>query len=62
MAKRRYLSMTLKVSIAPGVTAAQARREVRTRVNELCGYHSHLEDSDVHVARIDAGGIVAKDS
>ena len=62
MAKRRYLSMTIKVSVAPGVTAAQARREVRTRVNELSGWYSHLEDSDVRVARIDAGGVVSKDS
>lgn len=60
--KRRYIAVTLKLSLAPGVTAAQARREVRTRVNELCGYHSHIEDSDVRVSRIRAGGVVAKES
>lgn len=57
MAKRRYLQVTLKISLAPGVTAAQARREVRSRVNDLCCYS--LDESDVRVAKITPGGIVA---
>lgn len=54
---RRYLKITLTVSLAPGVTAAQARREVRTRVNDLCCYS--LDEGEVRVQKMIPGGIVA---
>ncbi|MBY0395633.1 MAG: hypothetical protein K2X91_04070 [Thermoleophilia bacterium] len=57
MPRRRYVEVTLKLSLAPGVTAAQGRREVRTRVNDLCCYS--LEESDVRVSKVTAGGRVA---
>ena len=57
MPRRRYVEVTLKLSLAPGVTAAQARREVRTRVNELTCYS--LDEPEVRVAKITAGGRVA---
>lgn len=53
MAKRRIVKQLVTLSVAPGVTAAQARRELRTRCNELCGYHYHLDDSDVRVRKIE---------
>lgn len=58
MPRRRYVEITLKLSLAPGVTAAQARREVRTRINEGCIYHSHIEESDVRAVKIEGRGVV----
>lgn len=38
--KRRTVKVEVTLSLAPGVTAAQARKELRSRVNDLCEYHS----------------------
>lgn len=42
--KRRIITAVVELSLAPGVTAAAARRELRTRVNDLCCYS--LDDPD----------------
>lgn len=51
-ARRREVTVAVTLSIAPGVTLAEAKREIRTRVNELCGYYSHVEESDVRIRRL----------
>lgn len=51
MAKRRYIKVTLTVSVAPGITKAVALKEIRTRVNEECCYHGWIETSDVRVRK-----------
>ncbi|MBU0801395.1 MAG: hypothetical protein KKA05_10410 [Alphaproteobacteria bacterium] len=47
--KRKLIKVTLVLSVAPGVTKAQAKREVRTRVNEECCYI--LDNEDVRVRK-----------
>lgn len=55
---RRVIELTVKVSVAPGVTKAMAKRELRTRVNEACVYGGfktngeYLEDEDVRVRKV----------
>jgi hypothetical protein len=36
--RRKEVSMTVTVSVPHWMTAAQARREVRTLINHQCGY------------------------
>jgi len=50
MAKtRKQLTMSLTVSVPSWMTAAQARREVRTLVNEQSNYLDHGPDfQEVH--------------
>lgn len=36
--KRKIVRVMVELSVAPEVTAAEARRELRTRVNNLCCY------------------------
>lgn len=38
MAKRKELTMSVRVSVPAWMTAAQARREVRTLINQQCNY------------------------
>ena len=57
-ARRRRVRVTVELSLAPGVTAAQARRELRTRVNDLCCYS--LEEGEVRVAKMTGGGVIAR--
>lgn len=60
--KRKTVKVTVTLSVAPHVTAAQARRELRKRVNQKCGYYSWFgegnnaqpaKDSDVRVRKVD---------
>lgn len=51
--RRRIVTMLVTLSLAPGVTALEARRELRTRVNEQC-CHSR-EEEDVRVRRVGPG-------
>jgi hypothetical protein len=41
--------MMVVLSVAPGITAAEARRELRTRCNDLACFSDHVEESDVRV-------------
>jgi hypothetical protein len=50
--KRKTVTMALTVSVPTSLSAAEVRREIRTRINELCGYFSHLESEDVKVRKI----------
>lgn len=58
MAKRRKLiTLTVTVSVAHDVTKAHAKRELRTRVNDLSAHHSYTvdrqsEESDVRVRKV----------
>lgn len=49
---RRKVDVTVTVSIAAGVSLSQAKREIKTRVNDLCGHYCHIEESDVRIQRI----------
>lgn len=60
MRKRKQFTMILTVSVPLDMTAAQARREVRTLVSEQCNYSAECEDikaigcrpySNAHVIR-----------
>lgn len=57
--KRRRVRVLVTLSVHPGMTAAEARRELRTRVNDLSEHHSWLasgrqpEESDVRVVRLE---------
>lgn len=64
--KSKTLVMLVAVRVPTAMTISQAKREVRTRVNEQCGYYDripckdrhgdydylYLEDSDVKVRRM----------
>lgn len=61
--RRKELTFIVTVSIKRDITTNEAKREVKTRVNYLGGYHSYYgsgessrpaEDSDVRVRRINA--------
>ncbi len=47
--KRRKVRMDLVVSVPKGMTAIQARREVRTLITNQCNYSA--EPEDVRVVR-----------
>lgn len=54
---RKTLTFTVTVSVRREVTAAQARQEVRTRVNSLCAHYTWFgercaEESDVRVSAV----------
>lgn len=51
--KRRRMTITVVLSVAPGITKAEAVREVRTRVNQLACYSCHIEEEDVRIRQID---------
>ncbi|HQC72054.1 MAG TPA: hypothetical protein PLE42_04970 [Candidatus Competibacteraceae bacterium] len=46
------MKVEMTLSVAPGVTAAMARREARSRINYLAGWYSHLDDPDVRVRKM----------
>ncbi len=50
--RRRLVKVEMTLSVAPGVTAAMARREARSRINYLAGWYSHLDDPDVRVRKM----------
>lgn len=50
--KRRQIVVTLTLSVAPGVTVREAKREVKTRTNDACCYS--LNEEDVRVVRTSA--------
>lgn len=47
--RRRLVKVEVVLSVAPGITAIQARRELRSRVNHLAGWYCHIDDADVRV-------------
>ena len=49
MAKRKLVRCEVTLSVASHVSAAEARRELRTRVNELCCYS--LDEGEVRVRK-----------
>jgi len=51
MTRRKLVKVALTLSVAPHVTATQARREVRSRINHLAGWHMNLDDSDVRARK-----------
>lgn len=40
--KRKQITMVVTVSVPKRMTAAMARQEIRTRINDLCGHYDHL--------------------
>lgn len=46
MKRRKQITMTVTVSVPRWMTAAQARREVRTLINDQCNYMSHGPNFD----------------
>lgn len=50
--KRRTVHVLVTVSLAPGVTKAEAKREIRSRVNDGCGFYSHVGERDVRISGI----------
>lgn len=49
--RRRVVKVLVTLSVAAHVTAAQARRELRTRCNDLAGWYCHIETEDVRVRK-----------
>lgn len=49
--RRKQVKVLVTLSVAAHVTAAQARRELRTRCNDLAGWYQHLDDADVRVRK-----------
>lgn len=47
---RKLITVTVTLSVKPGVTKAEAKRELRTRVNEECCYS--LDTEDVRVRKV----------
>lgn len=50
--KRKQVRMMVTVSVPAGMTAANARLEVRTWIGDLCGYFSEIDESDVKVRSV----------
>ena len=48
--KRRVVDMIVKVSVPMGCTAKEARREVRTLINQQCNYR--LDYNEIRVKKI----------
>lgn len=49
---RRTVDVTVRLSIAAGVTLADAKAELKTRVNRVCSHSIRVAESDVQIARI----------
>jgi hypothetical protein len=47
---RRRITVAVVLSVAPGVTKAQALKEVRSRINDQCCYFLDGEDVKVRSA------------
>lgn len=54
--KTKVVTMELAVTVPKWMTVAQARREVRTLINEQCGYLSHGPDYDDATIRVKSVG------
>lgn len=54
--RRKYIRVEVTLSVAAHVSAAEARRELRTRVNELCGWSQYINDTDVRVRSLKPRG------
>lgn len=50
--KRKRVAMTVVVSVPVEMTAVEARREVRTLINDQIMYASKWEDGDVRAVRV----------
>lgn len=55
--KRKTIRVMATLSVAPHVSAAEARRELRTRVNEGCCWF--YDEEDVRVRQAKPAGRVA---
>jgi hypothetical protein len=42
MAARKIVEIRLRVSVPKWASAAMTRREVRSRINDLCGYYDFV--------------------
>lgn len=51
MARRKLIKVEVLLSVAPHISAAEARRELRTRINELCCFHHDEPDVRVRKAK-----------
>lgn len=47
MAKRKQIEVTVKLSVKPGITKSEAKRELKSRVNDACCYR--LDEEDVKI-------------
>lgn len=55
--RKKFVAMLVVVSVPADTTAAQARREVRTRIEQLSGHFCHIDDDGVKVRRIEPRGV-----
>lgn len=53
MRNRKRVTMTVTVTVPPHLSAAQARREVRTLINHQCNYLD-LDERDVRAVGVKA--------
>ena len=60
MPRRRSIKVEVTLSLAPGVTATAAKRELRTRCNDLCCFI--LDEGDVRIQKIAPAAKVASTS
>lgn len=49
---RKTVELRVTLSLAPGVTKRDAMRELRSRVNEGCGFLSYPEEGKVRVRKV----------
>lgn len=42
MAKRKTIAMLIAVTVPDYMTVAQTKREVRSRINDLCAFHDRI--------------------
>ncbi|MDQ0422329.1 hypothetical protein J2045_003377 [Peteryoungia aggregata LMG 23059] len=52
MPRKKRVTMLVTVSVPEHLSAAEARREVRTLINEQCLYSSELDDGDIKAVRV----------
>jgi hypothetical protein len=54
MAKRKHLMMILTISVPADLTAKEARREVRTLINNQSNWLSRIDENDVKAIKVEA--------
>ena len=57
-AKRKHIEMRLTISVPNDMKTSQARREIRSLINEQCNYTA--EYGDVKVRKISSAGSIVK--
>lgn len=50
---RKQITMTVTVSVPLWMTAAEARREVRTLINHQSNWSQHVDEGDVKARRVE---------